>query len=68
MNLSTNAMENIEKYQKQLLEQTQNLYRETPISEATPGGVLGNSSAWFCQTLSRMGHQRMAGSRAREFG
>jgi hypothetical protein len=30
-----NAMDNIEKYQKQLLEQTQNLYRETPISEAT---------------------------------
>jgi hypothetical protein len=28
-------MDNIEKYQKQLLEQTQNLYRETPISEAT---------------------------------
>jgi protein-L-isoaspartate(D-aspartate) O-methyltransferase len=31
----TNVMDNIEKYQKQLLEQTQNLYRETPISEPT---------------------------------
>jgi hypothetical protein len=31
----TKPMENIEKYQKQLLEQTQNLCRETPISEAT---------------------------------
>ena len=30
-----NAMDNIEKYQKQLLEQTQKLYQETPISEAT---------------------------------
>ena len=28
-------MDNIEKYQKQLLEQTQKLYQETPISEAT---------------------------------
>jgi hypothetical protein len=33
-------MENIEKYQKQLLEQTQNLCRETPISEATEQAYL----------------------------
>jgi hypothetical protein len=31
-------MENIEKYQRQLLEQTQNLCRETPTSEATEQG------------------------------
>jgi len=29
------AMDNIEKYQKQLVEQRQKLYQETPISEAT---------------------------------
>jgi hypothetical protein len=41
-------MDNIEKYQNQLLEQTQNVYRETPISEptmeaylATPRGRYG---------------------------
>jgi len=33
-------MENIEKYQKQLLEQTQSLYRDTPISEATEEAYL----------------------------
>jgi protein-L-isoaspartate(D-aspartate) O-methyltransferase len=36
----TDAMENIEKYQKQLLEQTRSLYRDTPISEATEEAYL----------------------------
>ena len=29
----TNSMDNIEKYQKQLLEQTQNLYRDTRVDQ-----------------------------------
>ena len=43
----TNAMDNIEKYQKQLLEQTQNLYRETPISEATAQAYLATPRHCF---------------------
>jgi protein-L-isoaspartate(D-aspartate) O-methyltransferase len=40
-------MDNIEKYQKQLLEQTQNLYRETPISEATAQAYLATPRHCF---------------------
>jgi hypothetical protein len=40
-------MDNIEKYQKQLLEQTQNLYRETPISEATARAYLATPRHCF---------------------
>jgi protein-L-isoaspartate(D-aspartate) O-methyltransferase len=40
-------MDNIEKYQKQLLEQTQNLYRETPISEAAAQAYLATPRHCF---------------------
>lgn len=40
-------MDNIEKYQKQLLEQTQKLFRETPISEATTQAYLATPRHCF---------------------
>lgn len=40
-------MDNIEKYQKQLLEQTQKLYEETPISEATTQAYLATPRHCF---------------------
>jgi hypothetical protein len=40
-------MDNVEKYQKQLLEQTQSLYRETPISEATQRAYLATPRHWI---------------------
>ena len=43
----TNTMDNIEKYQKQLLEQTQKLYQETPISEATVQAYLATPRHCF---------------------
>jgi protein-L-isoaspartate(D-aspartate) O-methyltransferase len=51
----TNAMDNIEKYQKQLLEQTQNLYRETPISEATKQAYLAIPRHRFVQRYREWG-------------
>ena len=51
----TNAMENIEKYQKQLLEQTQNLCRETPISEATEQAYLATPRHRFVRRYREWG-------------
>jgi protein-L-isoaspartate(D-aspartate) O-methyltransferase len=51
----TNAMENIEKYQKQLLEQTQNLCRETPISEATQQAYLATPRHRFVRRYREWG-------------
>ena len=48
-------MENIEKYQKQLLEQTQNLYRETPISEATQEAYLATPRHGFVRRYREWG-------------
>jgi protein-L-isoaspartate(D-aspartate) O-methyltransferase len=50
-----NAMENIEKYQKQLLEQTQSLYRETPISEATQQAYLATPRHRFVRRYREWG-------------
>jgi hypothetical protein len=51
----TDVMDNIEKYQKQLLEQTQNLYRETPISEATKQAYLAIPRHRFVQRYREWG-------------
>jgi hypothetical protein len=48
-------MENIEKYQKQLLEQTQNLCRETPISEATEQAYLATPRHRFVRRYREWG-------------
>jgi len=48
-------MENIEKYQKQLLEQTQNLYRETPISEGTQQAYLATPRHRFVRHYREWG-------------
>jgi protein-L-isoaspartate(D-aspartate) O-methyltransferase len=51
----TKPMENIEKYQKQLLEQTQNLCRETPISEATEQAYLATPRHRFVRRYREWG-------------
>src|SRR5260370_1793953 len=51
----TNAMENIEKHQKQLLEQTQNLCRETQISEATEQAYLATPRHRFVRRYREWG-------------
>jgi len=48
-------MENIEKYQKQLLEQTQSLYRDTPISEATQQAYLATPRHRFVRRYREWG-------------
>jgi protein-L-isoaspartate(D-aspartate) O-methyltransferase len=48
-------MDNIEKYQKQLLEQTQNFYRETPISEATAQAYLATPRHCFVRRYREWG-------------
>ena len=48
-------MENIEKYQKQLLEQTQSLCRETPISEATEQAYLATPRHRFVRRYREWG-------------
>jgi hypothetical protein len=50
-----NAMENIEKHQKQLLEQTQSLYRDTPISEATEQAYLATPRHRFVRRYREWG-------------
>jgi hypothetical protein len=61
----TNTMDNIEKYQKQLLEQTQKLYQETPISEATVQAYLATPRHCFVKRYRGMVHQGMACSQSR---
>src|ERR1700733_151783 len=51
----TKPMENIEKYQKQLLEQTQSLYRDTPISEATQQAYLATPRHRFVRRYREWG-------------
>jgi protein-L-isoaspartate(D-aspartate) O-methyltransferase len=48
-------MDKVEKYQKQLLEQTQNLYRETPISEATKQAYLATPRHCFVRCYREWG-------------
>lgn len=48
-------MDNIEKYQKQLLEQTQKLYEETPISEATTQAYLATPRHCFVRRYREWG-------------
>jgi protein-L-isoaspartate(D-aspartate) O-methyltransferase len=48
-------MDNIEKYQKQLLEQTQKLYQETPISEATTQAYLATPRHNFVKRYREWG-------------
>ncbi len=48
-------MDNIEKYQKQLLEQTQKLYQETPISEATTQAYLATPRHCFVRRYREWG-------------
>ena len=48
-------MDNIEKYQKQLLEQTQKLYEETPISEATTKAYLATPRHCFVRRYREWG-------------
>jgi protein-L-isoaspartate(D-aspartate) O-methyltransferase len=48
-------MDNVEKYQKQLLEQMENLYRETPISEVTKQAYLAIPRHRFVQRYREWG-------------
>ena len=48
-------MDNAEKYQKQLLELTQSLYRETPISEATSNAYLATPRHCFVRCYREWG-------------
>jgi protein-L-isoaspartate(D-aspartate) O-methyltransferase len=48
-------MDNIEKYQKQLLQQTQKLYQETPISEATTQAYLATPRHCFVRRYREWG-------------
>lgn len=48
-------MDNIQKYQKQLLEQTQKLYQETPISEATKQAYLATPRHCFVKRYREWG-------------
>src|SRR5260370_6198610 len=57
----TNAMENIEKHQKQLLEQTQNLCRETRISEATEQAYLATPRHRFVRRYREWGTKAWQG-------
>jgi protein-L-isoaspartate(D-aspartate) O-methyltransferase len=61
-------MDNIEKYQKQLLEQTQKLYQETPISEATTQAYLATPRHCFVRRYREWGtkewHEVNSGSLA----
>jgi protein-L-isoaspartate(D-aspartate) O-methyltransferase len=50
-------MDNAEKYQKQLLELTQNLYRETPISEATAEAYLATPRHCFVRRYREWGNK-----------
>src|SRR5580704_981161 len=50
-----NAMDNVEKYQKQLLEQTQKRYQETPISEATTQAYLATPRHCFVRRYREWG-------------
>jgi protein-L-isoaspartate(D-aspartate) O-methyltransferase len=50
-------MDNAEKYQKQLLELTRNLYRETPISEATAEAYLATPRHCFVRRYREWGNQ-----------
>jgi hypothetical protein len=45
-------MDKIEKYQKQLLEQTQKLYQETPVSEAITQAYLATPRHSFVRAES----------------